>query len=592
MAEAVGIVLAIAPLIVSAFENYDNTTRCIRAFRNCTGLIRTHLSTLNIQQTIFRKANERLLNSCVADDDLARRMLADRKHPSWEDTGIAIQYLERLGDCKIAFEQSIELIIQDLDAIRGVLANFESPQGEPNSLLKKRVKYALREGTIERSLASLTVKTRDFMSLIDLTTSSQQKVCTTSCSFTIKRQLSNFCRVKETAEDLYEALSQACTKHIGHRAHLSLEPAYSDPSQVRFTIAFSQLTLNTSRSTSDPLPTSTWLTVESSVSGRIQTNTSNAALATTRSSRKRALDDAKTADSEQLNGNRVKGAKKFLRFEDQIVQAAPTLTDGPSSVPLANLCKHSNFCTQIQRFIGQSQPCRSAVGYLGLSGPSKHLMYIDSKWQTVKQASAGSELQSLHDVLVKPTQTKTGSSELSLLDRIRLVRQLATAVLHFHGTPWLRSMWSSGDVLVPIQGQDADVDAVTPGAYITTQLRRPHAPLDGTQTPPSPLVVRNQLLFSLGVMLVELAFQQPLSALVIDSDKDASNAGNTAYCAANRLSRQISAYMGPRYAEIARKCVHCDFGCDFDLQLAKLQEGFYQDVVCELDKLEQSIQEM
>lgn len=584
MAEAVAIVLAIAPLVISAVEDYENTAKCVRAFKAYHRLVKTHLSTLNIQQTIFRKANERLLCGCVPDEDHAREMLADRDHPFWKDQEIAAQYVDRLRDSKSAFADSIGLISDELAAIRAVLAKFEG-ESEAPGLLKKRLKYAFKEGQIERSLSTLTEKTRDLVSLIDITEPSRIKVTRSGCSFATKKQLSRFSKVKETAQDLYEALGHACTKHTGHQAHLSLEPAYCDPSQIRFTIAFSQLTLDPGSKEQ-----ATWLTVESSISGRLLPKADSEPLNKMQSSLKRAFADS-DIKSTAIPGS-AKSAKKCLRFQDTVSVAPEVSPSTGLTDPLANLCKNSNFCTHLQKFISQSQPSRTAIGYLELSGPSKHLVYIDAKWQTVRQTSASAHLRSLHDTLVETSAVQVSSPVLSLDLRLRLAKQLATAVLHFHATSWLRNSWTSREVLMSAGDLHAEDNGSTPETFVTTQIRGPHGPLARAQTLPSPIVVRNRLLFSLGVMLLELAYQHPLSALTIERDKDVSNPGNTEYFTADRLSRQVSAHMGARYAEITRKCVHCDFGCDFDLSQAKLQEGFYQDVVCELDKLEKRMRDL
>jgi hypothetical protein len=44
--------------------------------------------------------------------------------------------------------------------------------------------------------------------------------------------------------------------------------------------------------------------------------------------------------------------------------------------------------------------------------------------------------------------------------------------------------------------------------------------------------------------------------------------------------------MGPKYAEVVRKCIQCDFGYGDDLGETRLQEGFHQDVICRLEELE------
>jgi len=102
-------------------------------------------------------------------------------------------------------------------------------------------------------------------------------------------------------------------------------------------------------------------------------------------------------------------------------------------------------------------------------------------------------------------------------------------------------------------------------------------------------LIRNPYLFSLGVTLIELAFQAPLQSLYSSKDL-VSGQPNTLsdFFVASRLSKTISSSLGPAYRKVVRKYLGCDFGQGTnDLNDVKLQTAFYQDVVCELERLEQ-----
>ena len=87
-------------------------------------------------------------------------------------------------------------------------------------------------------------------------------------------------------------------------------------------------------------------------------------------------------------------------------------------------------------------------------------------------------------------------------------------------------------------------------------------------------------------MLLELAYQAPLMTLQEPVDVDIHESQNTDYYTADRLTHDSATILGPRYAEVVRKCIQCDFGHGHDLGKTKLQEGFHQDVICELEELE------
>jgi hypothetical protein len=111
--------------------------------------------------------------------------------------------------------------------------------------------------------------------------------------------------------------------------------------------------------------------------------------------------------------------------------------------------------------------------------------------------------------------------------------------------------------------------------FLDVSIKNSLAPSTTSANVPSRILIRNRLLFSLGVMMLELAFQQPLAELRRSQDLDQHQDQNTDYFTADRIRHQASAYLGPRYAEVARRCIQCDFGHGSDLNLVKLQEGFY-----------------
>ena len=159
------------------------------------------------------------------------------------------------------------------------------------------------------------------------------------------------------------------------------------------------------------------------------------------------------------------------------------------------------------------------------------------------------------------------------------------AVLQFHATPWLLSSICSNDVLLPGDPTITGAAALHE-PYVDVSIKGPHGPPTRQTAFPSRTLIRNRLLFSLGVMLLELAYQTPLHLLQKDTDVDAHLAPNTEYHIADRVRHDAASMMGPRYAEVVRKCIQCDFGKGDDLSKTKLQEGFNQDVICELEALE------
>jgi hypothetical protein len=102
------------------------------------------------------------------------------------------------------------------------------------------------------------------------------------------------------------------------------------------------------------------------------------------------------------------------------------------------------------------------------------------------------------------------------------------------------------------------------------------------------LGARNDILFRLGVVLLEIGFATPWSTLRANMLDTLPNKSSDDYTIADKLARLLVNSMGPNYSKIVRKCLGCDFGLgETDLASEELQERFLQDVVVALKGLEE-----
>lgn len=591
MAEAVGVALGVASLVFAAAESYHTATCFFDAMKHHPRKLKEALQVLRIQELCFRKANERLLSYCV-DIDEARQMLRDPQHMAWRDEKIAREYVMLLGGDQRGFEAAINLICEKLDNVRGDFENLAAPPDAPVKAARQQLRFAFKASGVEKALGDLTAKTQNFVVLTNLVTPQAEarrvpgdKIAST----TSRKDLRRCSAIKQTAEDLYTALESACTDHEEHKAFLNLNPVCSDTNQIQFTLAFSQLTLRAPDLSSDKRPA--WLRVESSVTGRIESaGDANEAFGAIATRLKRTF--ARFDDEDNQSSTKM---KRCVRFQDQQQGQLPTVshktpTNEKFQKAVVNLCQQGKICHHLANFMGLTIPNNQAVGYLERSLGSKHLIYLDHRFSTISRSSASPNLMSLRDLL-RDANTSNSVECLGISHKTSLAKQLARAVLHFHTTAWLQDNWDSQSILVQ-KGNTSDTSdssAMGPEAYATTRIHGPISNQALIPTTPNPLVVRNRLLFGLGIVLIELAYQKPLTALIDPLDQIDTAPQDVPYRAADRLSKRVSSILGANYAEAVRKCVHCDFGFGFDLKQARLQEAFYQSVVCELDSLAETL---
>lgn len=479
MAE-VGIVLAVLPLVIAAADHYSKAASAFSRYHRFTSEL-SYLSTrLKVQRAIFNAACKKLVSLCVGQEE-AGRMLEDSKHPSWTDPTIGRAFATQLGDIWDAFVDSLHLINDRLKDLETECQRFEDVidesqgvrhypylldnrfrlhfiQGEPGDarrwsrLVGKKIKFVFRDSHIRMLFDSVRDLTEDFCTLIAQTDPSETKRSIILPDAVFRGELARFDLIKTAAENLYKALGAGCTKHTEHQVHFSLRPSYSgSSSEVRFNIAFRQLLVGCSGSNFRP----TWLTIESRISGSLTSvSESPAGLHNPSNALKRNLESPSPPPSRPSNKRR-----KTVRFRS--LTPPPSCKTSQLDPSLPNLCAQNNLCNQLSHFLNQSLagPDR-CIGLIGDSSNSKHLIYLDSRAQSLTKSFAPSAASSLKDVLQRVQQTNMPNNSIPQLERIRLAKQLAMALLSFHATSWLKSTWCSDDVF--FHGIDSKMANIPP----------------------------------------------------------------------------------------------------------------------------------
>lgn len=127
--------------------------------------------------------------------------------------------------------------------------------------------------------------------------------------------------------------------------------------------------------------------------------------------------------------------------------------------------------------------------------------------------------------------------------------------------------------------------------HLTAKVKRPEGQLSVVPSP-SPPIARNQILFSLGVVLLEIAYAASLESLQQPSDLTNGQEDHyTEFFTARRLAKCKQSVMGIRYHNIVEQLVECVFPCD-DLENDRLQAAFHRDIINPLAELEEGLREI
>ena len=120
-----GLTLAVAPLIISALENYEYTLQPILIFsRGCQKEVQRFQDALKVQRRDFENECCFLLHS-VTNADQGRTMIKNRRHSSWGDDDLEAQLRYRLDRNYDACVSALQLINRILTEILEETKHFD-----------------------------------------------------------------------------------------------------------------------------------------------------------------------------------------------------------------------------------------------------------------------------------------------------------------------------------------------------------------------------------------------------------------------------------------------------------------------------------
>ncbi|KAF2810899.1 uncharacterized protein BDZ99DRAFT_475769 [Mytilinidion resinicola] len=173
-------------------------------------------------------------------------------------------------------------------------------------------------------------------------------------------------------------------------------------------------------------------------------------------------------------------------------------------------------------------------------------------------------------------------SGLQIKEKCRIALTLATAVLQLHGTPWLSETWSMKDIYFVENSKNA---MLSDQPYVSKNF----TPTPGFTTPrhKRPRLVKNSIIFALGVALLEVSYGKPISSFKTaeDWDHDGKRTVWTEFSVADRLADALRDCELANYFNAVYRCVHYNFeSSSYSLTDDGFRERFYQGVVVPLQQ--------
>ncbi|KAF2651954.1 hypothetical protein K491DRAFT_696015 [Lophiostoma macrostomum CBS 122681] len=618
--EVAGVCLGVLPILLEAIKAYSSVSRSLRVFRHCSSELKSIEKQFLIRRGIFR--NECcLLLRLVGDDGAAKDMIDNEADERWKDEQLDARLGAALKDnillCRIAIEASKDAIDDLQEELHKFDLFVESRIGGESirstiRRLRAAARITLDKSKYERILANLRDHNADLTQLRShFGELQQQRDCTERDSLNRKSPFRGG-TIRTASLKLYEALCSAwCCEdadHDGHNAKLCLEAEVEE--EVRLDLAISCQQTRRQSPDSFVVEPPIWLTVQSV---RINTVDCRADLIRVGSqSIKRGLQDdedipfttIEPSTTPTLPTRRIRLStvcKKRVRFEkanrdEHAVHFTDDYTDKISAA-ISETMRHPSMSQintkDICRYFKQGiHPCtesatRHCLGYLDSPNMYRHVFYFQERVMAQTHRHPRSDrgpLFSISDLL-----RERDEDSLTIVDQLKLAHRAALAVVQFNSTPWLATNWRLKDIYFGNCNTFDDVALKT--LHLTSQLstvsEKQQPSMEGVEAAGTVFSeedcygINNTTIFFLGVALLELAYWKPLEALSVDGDPHE-------ILTARRIAARPTK-LGPKYQNITRKCLSCDFGVGNDLAKEELQAAVYGDVVAPLEKMIESL---
>jgi hypothetical protein len=154
-------------------------------------------------------------------------------------------------------------------------------------------------------------------------------------------------------------------------------------------------------------------------------------------------------------------------------------------------------------------------------------------------------------------------------------------VLNLHDTPWLEDTWSMNDIHIV-----SPKTLLADQPYVSRNFSASSKPGPTMQSIQRLRIIKNSIVFALGVALLEISYGKTLSSFETPDDLDQGRRLEwTDYLIACRLAEDLRTRELPNFANATRRCIHCILDSSvYSLKDNDFRESFYQGVIVPLQK--------
>ncbi|KAI8716924.1 hypothetical protein NCS52_00987000 [Fusarium sp. LHS14.1] len=575
--EPVSLALGILPVIGGSIGAYKAAVSKLKIFCHYSREVKRLRQRFDLQRVVFLNEAELLLSDVLRDRALAKSMVDGEGQSRWDDSKLE------------ASDESVK------DAVKR---------------LRKRVKITFSKDKFDELTNKLKRSNKDLERIRkqahDINAKDSAKCVVKTCCKVEKqppRHFPSFGSIRRASRALHEALltawSNASEGQLRHSLRLFLDAEGAE--EVRMNLAIlcygHHMTQDVATAEANLIRLHVQSRTLESLSWAHPTGLLTPADSTA------SIDSQSTEEGSRRKRQRVRFAPpprdnskdppSKVPDHSSLTPKCPApdcrITPDPDVLELSG-----NICMEIKRrathhLISQTPSCvPPCLGHIdcAVEESFRHSFYpslgdeIEDK--QCQAALNPEEVMRMDDILAKPVDKR-----LTIVHQLRLALQIASAVLKFSSTPWLREYWSARDLYLFHQSQSDElsasiqtmhfkVDVVNSQnldceSFMDVDMSLPNPPMSALMDQATRKYgIRNMTLYSLGVVLLAIGQWAPVDLNDVEEVR--------------RLAAE-PCRLGPRYQELTQKVLDCDFGYGKDLAKPRLQEAVYENVLVELEKM-------
>ncbi|RPB25171.1 hypothetical protein L211DRAFT_806386 [Terfezia boudieri ATCC MYA-4762] len=614
--ELAGLILATFPLIISGLDAYENGFQTMKEWSRFRKEYLVFMTALGKQKLFFRQNITTLLDPIVKSEDHMMRLLEDPAGKEWKDPELDDMLRRRLEGLEETYECYMETVCSILALLEKLKGKLKLGDGEVHWTANATASGIARlEYEFRRLTYTLGRKKRaDILSKIEKHIDEMSRILSNSERLApqrIKRKSpisKHFQQVRSQASSLHAALSQAwkCNCFLGHAAKLLLERRVHtseetkiydwkmEDSAIKFEVYFS-INLEPSTSTAPNKKTTTqnseWCATAITIDPSLNSDRSHLDNLTGIYGPRSSM---ATSNISSLTKTGLKSTTRPLLDECRRVSFADTSVSSKSISFVNEVSEIIDLCSALN----QQPSSQQNFGYLRDQQLDKlHTVTLGANSQL---PSGTYKIISLDSLLGtgKGRSSNLSSALTTRRTRLEVAVILATSLLQLHPGPWLGERWGKRDIFF-FQSADGIIHTHLPfllSQFQSSTTLHSNSNMDGTPTNLQSRGGPSPPLLSLGILILELWFNQSIESLRFRNDylgKGGKTTEYTDYNTAQKWLEQTMDEAGPDLHDPTRRCIYCAFGASSqNLEDDELRKAVCDGVVAPLERLLQRFEEV